>query len=252
MDAAEDSPIQMRVTLSWPIHLAILASVVSLGLVSAWLVRRKPSIGRPVRWLFAIVASGLGFSWYFLRYAVLHSPLRWDLPLEVCDLALWITVAALVWPRQRLLELAYYWGLAGASMALVTPYLTAPLCSASSITFFAGHGMIVASVIFLLGTGRMRPSPGSWRFALLVLNGLALFDFFVDRWVGADYMYLLRKPPITSLLSIMGSWPWYIFAADALAALLFLALQWPFRHSRFRGQQVPGHDSSPPQASSDV
>jgi hypothetical integral membrane protein (TIGR02206 family) len=220
-----------KVPLFGPIHLAILASVVLLGLVSAWMVRRKPVIGRPLRWVFAIVSSVLGLSWYLLRYTVLHSPLRWDLPLEVCDLALWITVVALIYPRQRLLELAYYWGLTGASMALVTPYLTAPLTSLSSMTFFAGHGMIVASVIFLLGTGQMRPSPGSWRFALLVLNGFALVDFCVDRWLGTNYMYLLRKPPITSLLSIMGSWPWYILAADALAAALFLGLQWPFRRA---------------------
>ncbi|HET6219688.1 MAG TPA: TIGR02206 family membrane protein [Acidobacteriaceae bacterium] len=220
-----------KVPLFGPIHLAILASVVLLGLVSAWMVRRKPVIGRPLRWVFAIVSSILGLSWYLLRYTVLHSPLRWDLPLEVCDLALWITVAALIYPRQRLLELAYYWGLTGASMALVTPYLTAPLTSLSSLTFFAGHGMIVASVIFLLGTGRMRPSPGSWRFALLVLNGIALVDFCVDRWLGTNYMYLLRKPPIASLLSIMGPWPWYILAADALAAALFLGLQWPFRRA---------------------
>jgi hypothetical integral membrane protein (TIGR02206 family) len=229
------------VKLFGPIHLAILVSVVSLGLAGAWLVRRNPAMGGPVRWLFAIASSGFGFSWYFLRYAVLHSPLRWDLPLEVCDLALWITVAALISPRQRLLELAYYWGLAGASMALVTPYLTAPLASAATVVFFAGHGMIVASVIFLLGTGRMRPAPGSWRFALLVLNGLALFDFFVDRWLGANYMYLLRKPPIHSLLSAMGGWPWYIFAADVVAAVLFLALQWPFRRS---GVSKPVHSKA--------
>ena len=51
-------------------------------------------------------------------------------------------------------------------------------------------------------------------------------------WVfGANYMYLLRKPPITSLLNIMGGWPWYILAADVLAAVSFFALQWPFRRS---------------------
>jgi uncharacterized membrane protein YwaF len=45
-------------------------------------------------------------------------------------------------------------------------------------------------------------------------------------------MYLIHKPPIVSLFSIMGPWPWYILAADVFAALLFLALQWPFRQSR--------------------
>ena len=81
---------------------------------------------------------------------------------------------------------------------------------------------------FLLGIGR-RPRPGSWLYASLLLNALAGFDFVVDRLLGANYMYLLRKPPIHSLLSVMGPWPWYILVADGFAAALFLVLGLPFR-----------------------
>jgi hypothetical integral membrane protein (TIGR02206 family) len=221
--------METHLRLFGPLHLAILIAVVMLGLGAAWIVRRKPSLETAVRWAFAMLAGGFGLSWYLLRYAVLGSPWRWNLPLEVCDVALWTTTAALLWPRQRLLELGYYWGLAGASMALLTPYLIAPVSSPLSITFLAGHGIIVAAVIFLLGAGRMRPSRDSWRFAFLLLNGLAVLDFVIDRWLGVNYMYLIRKPPITSLLNVMGPWPWYVFAADVLAAVFFLALQWPFR-----------------------
>jgi hypothetical integral membrane protein (TIGR02206 family) len=223
--------METHLRLFGPIHLAILISVVMLGLTAGWIVRRKPSTETVVRWGFAIVTSGLGVSWYLLRYTLLQLPLRWNLPLEVCDVALWVTAAALFYPRQRVLELAYYWGLAGASMALLTPYLIAPVGNVLSITFLMGHGIIVAAIIFLLGTGRMRPSRNSWRFAFLLLNVLALLDFVIDRRLGVNYMYLLRKPPITSLLNVMGPWPWYIFSADLLAAVLFLGLQWPFRGS---------------------
>lgn len=213
-------------------HLAILVTPAALGLAAAFFVRRKPELMNPARFIFALTASLLGLSWYLLRGAMLHSPWRWNLPLEVCDVAVWATAAALIWPQQLLLELSYYWGLAGASMALLTPYLIAPLTNPLSISFLAGHAIIVAAIVFLLATAKLRPRPGSWKFALIALNALALFDFFLDRRLGVNYMYLMYKPPIASLLSVMGSWPWYLFTSEFVAAAIFFALQWPFRKAR--------------------
>ncbi len=212
-----------------PVHFAILAVIFGVGVLSALAVRRWPGLWHPVRWSFVAIAAISGCLWYLYRYFGLRDPLVWSLPFEICDASLWMVIVALIWPRQRLLELAYYWGIAGASIALITPYLIAPLLSLPTITFLTGHGMIVISLIFLLGTRRMRPRPGSWWFALLVLNGFALFDYLFDRLTGTNYMYLIHKPPISSLFNVMGPWPWYIVAADGLAAVLFFALQWPFR-----------------------
>ncbi len=211
-----------------PAHLAILGLVAASGALAWWLPRRRPGPWRRTRWTLAGLSSALGGGWYVFRVVALHTSRRLALPLELCDAALWITVAALLWPRQRLLELAYYWGLPGASMALLTPYLVAPLLSVPSVTFLAGHALIIIAVLFLLGTGR-RPRPGSWLFALLALNAFAAFDYLTDRLLGANYMYLVHKPPIRSLLSVMGPWPWYILLGDAFTAALFFALNLPFR-----------------------
>ncbi len=208
-------------------HLAILGAVAGLGALAWSLPRRRPGDWKLARWALAGISAVLGVGWYVFRVAALATPWRLALPLELCDVALWITVAALIWPRQRVVELAYYWGLPGASMALLTPYLVAPLASVSSVIFLAGHAAIVISALLLLGL--RRPRPGSWLFALILLNILAGFDFLADRLLDANYMYLLRKPPIHSLLSVMGSWPWYIFAADGFAAAVFFLMSLPFR-----------------------
>lgn len=217
-----------------PAHLLILAAVIAVGLLVASAARRLAGLRDVLRWLLVLLSAGLGLTWYGYRILALHQFLAFSLPLEVCDVALWVTVAALLLPRPRLLELAYFWGLPGAAMALLTPYLIAPLLSVPSITFLAGHGMIVVDVLFLLATGWLRPRPKAWLFALAMINLLALFDFGFDRITGANYMYLLHKPPIASLLNVMGPWPVYIFVADALAAAMFFALQWPFRGPRDR------------------
>jgi uncharacterized membrane protein YwaF len=45
-------------------------------------------------------------------------------------------------------------------------------------------------------------------------------------------LLLLREKPETSLLDLMGPWPWYIITAALLAIAMFAALDVPFRGRR--------------------
>jgi hypothetical integral membrane protein (TIGR02206 family) len=217
-------------------HLAILGGIGGTAWLLVWMGRRFPGTIRWARYSLAGFATIIGASWYLYRFFVERDPWRWNLPLELCDLALWIAIVALLTQRQRLGELAYYWGIPGAGMALLTPYLGVPFRSFFTVIFFAGHGFIVVAALYLVGTRQLRPGPRSWLFAWLAINALAAVDYWVDVRLGVDYMYLRERPPVTSLLSFMGGWPWYILGADAVAALLFLVLQWPFR-------KAPGRSS---------
>lgn len=211
-----------------PTHLLILLAVASVSGLVYVVARSQPRLRTCLRWILVLLSIGHGLTWYAFRIWSLHEPWVLGLPLEVCDVALWVTVAGLLWPKQRLLELAYFWGLSGAAVALLTPYLIAPLVSVPSITFLAGHGMIVVDVFFLLGVGAVRLNPQSWSFSFAAINGLMLFDLLVDGLSGANYMYLLHKPPVHSLLDVMGPWPIYIVCGDLSAAAIFIGLQWPF------------------------
>src|SRR5262249_56539305 len=81
--------------------------------------------------------NGLWWCWY--RLSVLHLRPPQGLPFELCDISLWLSVYVLLRISQRAYELAYYWGLAGAGMAMLTPDLLAPLLSVSSIQLFLAH-----------------------------------------------------------------------------------------------------------------
>jgi uncharacterized membrane protein YwaF len=54
-------------------------------------------------------------------------------------------------------------------------------------------------------------------FAALAAVGDLLFD--------ANYMYLREKPGESSLLDVMGPWPWYIASGAAFGLALFAVLQ---------------------------
>jgi len=222
-------PVQTNVHLFGPAHLSILISVPVCAVGLAWINHRRPTAATWIRFTLAavLVLNGLWWCWY--RFSVLHLRPPQGLPFELCDISLWLTVFALVRLRQRTFELAYYWGLAGAGMAMLTPDLLAPLVSVSSINFFVRHGGTVMAILYLLWSRQLRPRPRSWRFAFIALNLYAIAIALLDFLSGANYLYLRNKPASASLLDAMGAWPLYILSADLLALVLFMVMAVPFR-----------------------
>ena len=211
------------------VHLAILCSVVVLAGVIAVIQRR---LTRGTRW----VRLGLGSllvldSFVYYGYLAYRGQLTFPdhLPLELCDASLFLTIFALFTLNRAVYDLAYYWALAGATMALLTPNLWEPFPSFGTIQFFVDHGLIVASILFLAWSGLMRPRAWSVVRAMLVLNILAVFIGAFDYFYKTDYMYLRAKPQNASLLDLLGPWPWYIVATEFVALLLFVLLYLPFR-----------------------
>jgi hypothetical integral membrane protein (TIGR02206 family) len=131
--------------------------------------------------------------------------------------------------RPAIVEFAYFAGLAGAGMAVVTPDLWSPWPSYPAIYFFLGHGGIVIAVCALVFGRIATLRPGAvWRaFGRLVAYAAALGAF--DAIAGADYMFLCRKPRNASLLDALGPWPIYLICAGVVALALFWALWLPIR-----------------------
>lgn len=215
-------------------HLAILAAVVALaGLLAAVQRRLSPQ----TRWLRDSLGSLLLLdSAIYYGYMAYRGQLTFPdhLPLELCDASLFLTIVALFTLNRTVYDLAYYWALAGATMALLTPNLWEPFPSFGTVQFFVDHGLIVSSVLFLAWSGLMRPRAWSVLRAIVVLNVLAGFIGAFDYFFKTDYMYLRAKPQNASLLDLLGPWPWYIVATEGVALVLFLLLYLPFRRGSAR------------------
>jgi hypothetical integral membrane protein (TIGR02206 family) len=151
------------------------------------------------------------------------------LPLELCDASLCLIIIALFTLNKAVFDLAYYGALAGATMALLTPNLWEPFPSFGTVQFFVDHGLIVTAALYLVWSKQARPRPGSIGRAMLGLNIFAALVGTFDFIFKTDYMYLRAKPQNASLLDVLGPWPWYIAAAEAVAVLVFLLLYLPFR-----------------------
>jgi hypothetical integral membrane protein (TIGR02206 family) len=212
--------------------LAVTAAIAALLVAWARGHRDSPATRYPA-WFLAAVLLVSQAAEPFVRHSM--GTLDWQrgLPLELCDLASFACVAALVTRRQFLFEMAYFWGLSGTLQALLTPALKAAFPQPEYFRFFAMHGAIVIAVLYLAPGLGMRPRRGAvWRVFGVTAAYAALVGL-IDWVLGANYFFLCHKPE-GSLLEWFGPWPLYILGGAVVAVAIFLLLDLPYRFSSLR------------------
>jgi hypothetical integral membrane protein (TIGR02206 family) len=210
------------------LHLSILGAVAVIAAGLVLLCRRGILRTDPMRWTLGLALAANELVWWVYRYSRegIHVG---NLPLQLCDAAVWLSVLACLTGVPWVVEFAWFAGLAGAAMALLTPNLYTPWPTYPAIYFFAAHGGIVISMTTLvLGGGWKFRRAAVWRSFGLLLAYAAVVGL-VDLLFGTNYMFLLRKPEAASLLDQMGPWPWYLVSGAATGLLLFWLLWLPVR-----------------------
>ena len=206
------------------VALLVIAAVTGILVVAA---RRRPGAWLKVLALVLVVDE---VSWWvFLAAGGGETGQRAQpLPLQVCDVAIFIAAGALWTRRPLLVETAYFWGLAGTIQALLTPDLPQHFPTYPYLQYYIAHGGVVAVALVLVVGLRLRPRP----WAVVKVAGLtvvyAAFVGLVDAVTGADYMFLRSKPHSPTLLDALGPWPVYILAAALVGVVLFAVLNTPF------------------------
>jgi hypothetical integral membrane protein (TIGR02206 family) len=213
---------------------------VSLG-VAAGVALCLGARHRPGRWVgyagraisLVLAADALVFvtaPWVNGRWSVQSS-----LPLALCDVALIVAAVACWRPQLQLaVELTYFWGLAGTLQAVATPDLSVGFPHLEFFEYVIGHVGIVLAAVFLVVGMRRRPRRGSVPRVFAITAGYTVFVGGFDWLTGSNYMFLAAVPQHASLLSVLGPWPWYVVSAAALAIVLLLILDAPFRHGSSR------------------
>ena len=193
-----------------------------------WLLRRNPSGRTLIRVSLGCFLAANEIVWYAYRLRTEGFRFPETLPLQLCDLTLWLTVLSAFTLNAGVYEVAYFGGLGGSAMALLTPDLWAPFPSYPTAYFFLSHGFVVATLIALAAGRLIVPRPGSpwrvWKVLNLFAGGVAIFDFVFK----TNYMYLCVKPASGSLLDYFGPWPVYILSGELFALGIFWLLWLPF------------------------
>jgi hypothetical integral membrane protein (TIGR02206 family) len=206
-----------------------LACVALAGAALVVLVRARPRLGPPVRWILA--AGSVGLVAFELAVAAREGWLTWKtfLPLELCDAALVLAVLVLLRPRRLPAELVYFWAGSGSVLAMATPDLAWNFPRWEFVVFFGLHGLVLAAALVLVFGLGLRPRPGApWR-ALGITVGWAALAGLANLLLGTNFMYLRHKPLSATPLDWMGPWPVYIGVGAVVALVLFHLLALPFR-----------------------
>jgi len=214
----------LPVRLFGPLHSLLLSGIVTAAVALSLFVRRSMISGRAVRLLLGYGLAVNEIVWWIFRYS--HEGFRFpiNLPLQLCDVVVWSTVAACLTTIPLIVEFSYFAGLAGAGMAVLTPDLWSPWPSYPAIYFFVAHGGIIIAVSVLV-FGRLTPlrPRAAWRVFGLLLIYVGFLSGF-NAVFGTNYMYLCRKPRNASLLNVLGPWPVYLCAGATIALALFWLL----------------------------
>jgi hypothetical integral membrane protein (TIGR02206 family) len=217
-------------------HLLALGSVAIVAAALVALVRTRPALGPAVR--LALAAGIVALVAFEFGVGVREGWLGWAalLPLELCDVALVLAVLTLLRPRRGPAEVVYFWAASGTLLAMLTPDLPWNFPRWEFVVFFGLHGLVLVSALVLVFGLGLRPRAGAPFRVFGITAAWAALVGLVDIALGANYMYLRRKPATATPLDWMGPWPVYIAVGAAVALGLFLVLALPFR----RGWQAAG------------
>src|SRR5207244_5631214 len=116
--------------------------------------------------------------------------------------------AAALWTRNHLLvEVTYFWGLAGTIQALLTPDLPQHFPSYPYFQYYIAHGGVIAAALILVIGLRLQPRTLAMVQVSSTTVAYAAVGWSVDAISGQNSLYLRAKPPSPTLLDVLGPWP---------------------------------------------
>jgi hypothetical integral membrane protein (TIGR02206 family) len=217
----------------------VLTVVISATAIAALVIAARIRPGAwtvPAAYALAILIAGNELSWWVWESQHGGFNVQNDLPLHLCDVAAFVSAAALVTRRPMLVELTYFWGIAGTANGVLTPDIGDHFPSYQFLQYFIQHAAIPGAALFLVVGLRIYPRPWAAVRVFAFSVGLLLFDAFANLITDGNYLFLRTVPPGNNVLDLFGTWPWYIVGGAVLAAIVFAALDLPFRLGGMRRQ----------------
>jgi hypothetical integral membrane protein (TIGR02206 family) len=162
---------------------------------------------------------------------LLANPYDWreTLPLHMCDLSEIFLIWFLLGGPKILYLCAFFWGLGGASMAILTPDIS--YHDLDYIFFMIGHGMIVVGIMYATVALGNRPYVND----ILKVSAITAFIllpivYIINILLGepANFWYLIAKPGGASLMDMFPDPPYHLLYTTPIAIAVFYLIYLPY------------------------
>jgi hypothetical integral membrane protein (TIGR02206 family) len=233
----ETSPFYLR-QFGIPHIAAIAALLVLAALVIAYRKRLAVWSGEGrLRLIATVVALVFEISLHLIIWieSGWQTFLANTIPLDLCAICLWLSVALNATGRRWLFDLLSFWGWGAVASFAFADTRGASWNTWRYYQYFAVHGYILLTMTWFIAVKGFRPDLKSLARAagvLLPLSiGIRLFNLaFQDPPWSFNFSFLLKPPDVGTPLDAFGSgWGYYAaFAGLTAAVFILVALPWSF------------------------
>ena len=150
------------------------------------------------------------------------------LPFHLCRFANLAIPIVMIWKKERLFQVLYFWGMSGMLQGAITPDVTHGFPHFHYFRFFIGHNGMVLVLIYAIVVLGFRPSFKGLLDSFIALNLFLILAAVINLILDSNYFWICAKPPTNSLLDYLGPWPWYILIAEFVALLHYFLAFLPF------------------------
>ena len=214
------------------VHLITIAVVILTSILLPKFYKNKYDyqISMMKKIIAGVIAAHVIISPYKDLY-LLANPYDWreTIPLHMCDLSEIFLVWFLLGGPRILYICAFFWGLGGATMAILTPDISHH--DLDYIFFMVGHGMIVVGIMYATVTLGNRPyAKDIVTVSLITALVLLPIVYGINLLLGepANFWYLITKPAGASLMDMFPEPPYHLIVTTPIAIAVFYLIYLPY------------------------
>ena len=217
-------------------HISALSTVIAASVVTPIVLRTSSSIEfkKSVSMVLAILLILHELIKPFYRYYLFGHELLLVFPIHICHLAAISMGLFLILKKEFLFEIAYFWGLSGNLLAMVTPDMKYGFPNLEFTMFYFGHGLLLFSILFACVCLRTNLRWSSilrvFIATILILPAMYGLNIALESYQpDVNYWYLMITPGPDTILSLFPEPPWHIPYVAVTALLIFIISFIPYK-----------------------
>ena len=222
------------------IHLITLGIILSVSLIFSFTVRQyydKNTFAGFEKILgYLLIITELIKPFFLVEFGDYH--FTNTVPLHLCHITSYATGLFLLTRDTRFFDFAYFWGMGGGTMALLTPDVEFTFPHIDFISLFSSHGLVFFTIIYILVVIRQYVTFSSLinavKYALMALPFVYVLNLIIGGEEGykANLWYLMERSEGASLMDFFPVFfqnpPFHMLIVIPLSIVIFLFLYLPF------------------------